>query len=163
MRKYGCDFSLCKLELKRDLNRGFVCDIMSLNHHDADEHISTAKALETVAAGRRAENLLDFDDVEDSPDAGQQKPSGLAATTVLASTPAAANLLAGTSSNPLDDLVSIFGSASLDGLPPLSAGTASASSNVLGASPVSAAPPAAIVQPSQPSSSSQQDDLLGLF
>lgn len=37
------------------------------------------------------------------------QPSGLAATEVLAHTPAAASLLAGTSSNPLDDLVSIFG------------------------------------------------------
>ena len=37
------------------------------------------------------------------------QPSGLAATEVLSSTPGAANLLAGTSTNPLDDLVSIFG------------------------------------------------------
>jgi AP-1 complex subunit beta-1 len=70
-----------------------------------DERFSTQKALQTVAAGQQAENLLDFDDAP-SPD-GQ--PSGLAATEVLSFTPAAANLLAGTSSNPLDDLVSIFG------------------------------------------------------
>jgi len=70
-----------------------------------DERFSAQKALQTVAAGQQAENLLDFDDAP-SPD-GQ--PSGLAATEVLSSAPAAANLLAGTSSNPLDDLVSIFG------------------------------------------------------
>ena len=74
----------------------------------ADDRTSTQKALQTVAQGQVAENLLDFSD--DAPNDGQ--PSGLAATTVLASTPAAANLLAGTSSNPLDDLVSIFGSTS---------------------------------------------------
>ena len=66
-----------------------------------------------MAAGQQAENLLDFDDDV----AGEQQPSGLAATTVLASTPAAANLLAGTSSNPLDDLVSIFGGANLSPAP----------------------------------------------
>jgi hypothetical protein len=65
----------------------------------------TQKALQTVVAGQQAENLLDFDD---GPTAEGQ-PSGLAATEVLSSTPAAANLLAGTSTNPLDDLVSIFG------------------------------------------------------
>lgn len=47
-------------------------------------------------------------DFDDTP-AVEGRPSGLAATEVLSHTPAAANLLAGTSSNPLDDLVSIFG------------------------------------------------------
>ncbi|KAE9400867.1 Adaptor protein complex beta subunit [Gymnopus androsaceus JB14] len=70
-----------------------------------DDRFSTQKALQTVAAGQQAENLLDFDDAP----AVEGRPSGLAATEVLSHTPAAANLLAGTSSNPLDDLVSIFG------------------------------------------------------
>ncbi|KIY48616.1 Adaptor protein complex beta subunit [Fistulina hepatica ATCC 64428] len=74
----------------------------------SDDRFSTQKALQTVAAGQQSENLLDFDDEP----AGGGQPSGLAATQVLAQTPAAANLLAGTSSNPLDDLVSIFGGPS---------------------------------------------------
>ncbi|KAJ7875301.1 armadillo-type protein [Mycena olivaceomarginata] len=74
-----------------------------------DDQFSARKALQTVAAGQQAENLLDFGD--DLATDGQ--PSGLAATDVLARTPAAANLMSGTSSNPLDDLVSIFGSASM--------------------------------------------------
>ncbi|KIK14183.1 hypothetical protein PISMIDRAFT_17475, partial [Pisolithus microcarpus 441] len=57
--------------------------------------------------GQQAENLLDFDDAP-----AQEEPSGLAATRILPSTPAAANFLSGTSTNPLDDLVSIFGGMS---------------------------------------------------
>ena len=57
----------------------------------------TRKALQTVAAGQQAENLLDFDDTP----AEEGRASGLAATT-FTSTPAAANLLAGTS---LDKLI----------------------------------------------------------
>ncbi|TRM60093.1 adaptin N terminal region-domain-containing protein [Schizophyllum amplum] len=71
---------------------------------DGTNVFSAQKALQTVAAGQQAENLLDFDD-----DPMADQPSGLAATDALTQTPAAANLLAGTSANPLDDLVSIFG------------------------------------------------------
>jgi AP-1 complex subunit beta-1 len=63
-----------------------------------------------VVAGQQAENLLDFDD---TPTEGQ--PSGLAATQILPSSPAAANFLSGASTNPLDDLVSIFGGMSASG------------------------------------------------
>ncbi|RPD53635.1 Adaptor protein complex beta subunit [Lentinus tigrinus ALCF2SS1-7] len=128
----------------------------------ADDRLATQKALQTVAAGQQAENLLDFDD--DVPNDGQ--PSGLAATTVLASTPAAANLLAGTSSNPLDDLVSIFGSASLG------ATSSPAPANPMGGfgfgtSPLAPAPAVTPVlspqPPAQPQAQSGQDDLLGLF
>jgi hypothetical protein len=59
-------------------------------------------ALQTVAAGQVAENLLDFDDKP-----AQEGPTGLAATQVLQQ-PAAKNNMSGTSTNPLDDLVSIF-------------------------------------------------------
>ena len=47
-----------------------------------DNRRMTQKALQTVAAGQRIENLLDFDD--EPADAGQ--PTGLAATQVLAQT-----------------------------------------------------------------------------
>ncbi|KAF9047182.1 Adaptor protein complex beta subunit [Hymenopellis radicata] len=59
---------------------------------DPDDRFSTQKALQTVAAGQQAENLLDFDDVP----ASDGQPTGLAATQVLSQTPAAANLLSGT-------------------------------------------------------------------
>ncbi|RDX49052.1 Adaptor protein complex beta subunit [Lentinus brumalis] len=134
----------------------------SVQRKATDDRLATQKALQTVAAGQQAENLLDFSD--DVPNEGQ--PSGLAATTVLASTPAAANLLAGTSSNPLDDLVSIFGGANLG------ASSTPASSNPMGgfgfgASPLTPAPAITPVMspqpPAQPQAQSGQDDLLGLF
>ena len=115
-----------------------------------------------------AENLLDFSD--DAPNDGQ--PSGLAATTVLASTPAAANLLAGTSSNPLDDLVSIFGSTSFAPSPaPAAAAPTPLAMNGFGAgfgapamtpSALTPSPMQPQVQP-QAQAQSGQDDLLGLF
>ena len=86
----------------------------------------------------------DFDDSTNL----EGQPSGLAATQVLSQTPAAANLLAGTSSNPLDDLVSIFGGRG--GSMPLSA----APMLVPGYTPP---------KPKSPPQEPRQDDLLGLF
>lgn len=63
-------------------------------------------------AGQQAENLLDFDDAPTQ----EGQPSGLAATQILPSSPAAANFLSGASTNPLDDLVSIFGGISASGV-----------------------------------------------
>lgn len=62
--------------------------------------------------GQQAENLLDFDDVP------SDQPSGLASTQLSSPTPAAANLIAGTSLNPLDDLVSVFGNMGAQPLVP---------------------------------------------
>ncbi|KAG5730431.1 Beta-adaptin-like protein C [Termitomyces sp. T112] len=137
--------------------------------NEADDCFSTKKALQTVAAGQQAENLLDFDDAP----AVDGEPSGLAATQVFAQTPAAANLLAGTSSNPLDDLMSIFGgggggmSAST---PAPSFGFGSGNSGLgidLSSVPVTQSvlvpqTPAPPLQQSH-SQSTQQEDLLGLF
>ncbi|KAG8215400.1 adaptin N terminal region-domain-containing protein [Butyriboletus roseoflavus] len=78
----------------------------------SDDHFTAQKALQTVVAGQQAENLLDFDDAPTQ----EGQPSGLAATQILPSTPAAANFLSGTSANPLDDLVSIFGGMSASGV-----------------------------------------------
>ncbi|KAI0632728.1 Adaptor protein complex beta subunit [Trametes polyzona] len=136
----------------------------------ADDRLAAQKALQTVAAGQQAENLLDFS--EDTPNEGQ--PSGLAATTVLTSTPAAANLLSGTSSNPLDDLVSIFGNASL-GAPAAPANGNPLGGFGFGAAPMASATPVtpSVLQPITPVVPQQapaqaqpqqpQDDLLGLF
>ncbi|KAH9919055.1 adaptin N terminal region-domain-containing protein [Fomitopsis serialis] len=129
----------------------------------ADDRAAAQKALQTVAIGQQAENLLDFD--ADGADDGQQ-PSGLAATTMLTSTPAAANLLAGTSSNPLDDLVSIFGSASLS-VPtaqPQSAAPLGGFGFGGGAmSPMPPQTPSVLQAASPPTQQSGQEDLLGLF
>ena len=109
--------------------------------------------LQTVAAGQAAENLLDFDD-----EPAQEGPTGLAATQVLQQ-PAAKNIMSGTSTNPLDDLVSIFGNT------PLSSSSA----------PIASAPAPAVIDPLDgfgvvspatavtSTASNQQEDLLGLF
>lgn len=160
----------------------FSCIIDRVTHADydrlTDDRATARKALQTVAQGQQAENLLNFDDPTSSND-GQQ-PTGLAATTVLDSTPAAANLLSGTSSNPLDDLVSIFGNTGIgSGAPPPAPGQPQTQThlNVLGglsfgAQPMSPAPPVTpsvlqAVSPIPPTQPQQQqaaeDDLLGLF
>ena len=105
------------------------------------------------------------------------QPSGLAATQVFSETPAAAKFLAGTSSNPLDDLVSIFGGG---GGAPMSA-TTNVGFNAFGGTGVAAGfggmplspmppptanpalPPKLSSQQPQPQPQHQQDDLLGLF
>ena len=103
---------------------------------------------------------LDFDD--EPADAGQ--PTGLAATQVLAQTsPAATNLIMGTSANPLDDLVSIFGSATLS--PQQSTPAPAQAPFGFAASPM--APSPAPVQngnaTSPQAAQNPQEDLLGLF
>jgi AP-1 complex subunit beta-1 len=91
-----------------------VCDIR------ADGDLSARKALQNIAAGQQAENLLDFDDDDSTANTAINAPTGLAATAELANTPAAASLISGTSANPLDDLVSIFGSVGFSGSAPTS-------------------------------------------
>ncbi|KAF8487158.1 armadillo-type protein [Russula ochroleuca] len=78
--------------------------VESMQHRGTDLADSVKTALHTVAAGQAAENKLDFDD-----EPAQERPTGLAATQVPQQ-PAAK--MSGTSTNPLDDLVSIFGRAS---------------------------------------------------
>ncbi|CAK5271449.1 unnamed protein product [Mycena citricolor] len=117
-----------------------------------DDRFSQKKALQTVAAGQHVENLLDFDDDP----AVEGQPTGLAATEILAQ-PAAANLMSGMSSNPLDDLVSIFAAIpSAPVSPPVTNGFAN-SFNAL-SSPVASAPMQSPTHQQQ-----QQEDLLGLF
>ena len=117
---------------------------------------SAKTALQTVAAGQVAENLLDFDD-----EPSQEGPTGLAATQVLQE-PAAKSILSGTSTNPLDDLVSIFGNTSLSPstLIPSAAVAPTPAIDPLGA--FGAISPATAT-PATPSNSNQQEDLLGLF
>jgi len=123
----------------------------------AEDDISREKALQTVVAGQQAENLLDFDD----PSTGDGAAVGLAATTAsIAATPAGAQFQ--TSSNPLDDLVSIFGSSGLSQstAPPLSSGPPPLSALSFGG----ISSPASIMSPVQSTpKQTQNDDLLGLF
>ncbi len=97
----------------------------------------------------------DFDDATSL----EGQPSGLAATQVLAQTPAAVGLLAGTSSNPLDDLVSIFGS----GGPLAPATPAVFGGGAFGGMGLASAPPTPAVSQTPKALQSQQEDLLGLF
>lgn len=106
--------------------------------------------------------MLNFDD----PSTDEQEPSGIAATAVLASAPAAASLL---SSNPLDDLVSIFGNVGIASTPAPPAQHNAFAGLSLGAPALSPAPPVTptVFQASSPAptqaQSQPQDDLLGLF
>ena len=117
---------------------------------------SAKTALQTVAADQVAENLLDFDD-----EPAQEGPTRLAATQVLRE-PAAKSILSGTSTNPLDNLVSIFGNMSLSPSTqiPSAAVAATPAIDPLGA--FGAISPA-VATPATPSNSNQQEDLLGLF
>lgn len=126
---------------------------------------SAKTALQTVAAGQASENLLDFDD-----EPAAEQPTGLAATQVLQQ-PAAKNILSGMSTNPLDDLVSIFGNSSLasPSVPlqsaaaatPLTAAAAGGGSALL--DPFGGLGGVAASSPASASASNQQEDLLGLF
>ena len=126
-----------------------------------DNRRMTQKALQTVAAGQRIENLLDFDSAEiSSTGAGagaSDGPAGLGGLAAMEIPPAAKNLISGTSSNPLDDLVSIFGSARPAPPAPspgVAQGAGLADLGSAFASPVQKQPIAA--------PAAQQDDLLGL-
>lgn len=171
-------------------------DAMQKKAEEVDEsQLSTHKALQTVVAGQQSENLLSvlstvsllaysltighlvcksfYRDFGDEPSTEGGGLSGLSATTML-SQPAAASLIAGTSSNPLDDLVSIFGNVSMQ--PMSAAPTPAAGQAAFGfGQPPSAAPggafadlmtPTAGSAPTPPQAQQQhkpEEDLLGLF
>ncbi|KAG8863439.1 beta-adaptin [Serendipita sp. 405] len=153
-------------------------DSMRRNILDQDEVSAREAAIQKVAAGQAAENLLDFDD---APAGEGSAPTGIAA--VVANTPEVSKVL--TSSNPLDDLASIFGAAGIagtgaglntnSGFGGLSAMTSPistapsqglASLDMFASSSLTPAPaPASASQPAaqRTTTTSQQDDLLGLF
>jgi hypothetical protein len=137
-------------------------DTLQKKATDMGNDLLREKALQAVVAGQQAENLLDFDDEP----ATEGAPVGLAATTAsIAATPAGASLM--TSSNPLDDLVSIFGSSSgLGGgaVPAPAPGQPQLDLQSLSPSPT----PPSIMTPVQqvqaaPKPQSAEEDLLGLF
>ncbi|EJD43921.1 clathrin binding protein [Auricularia subglabra TFB-10046 SS5] len=150
----------------------------------ANEVQDVQKALRTVVEGQHSENLLNFDDDTGADGAA----TGLGATDPLG-TPAVANILA--SSNPLDDLVSIFGGAGLGGptqapgAPAPGFGASTSSAGLLSSTSTSSdftssnsasqlgglggldfgspPPPAAPAKPAQQQQQAASDDLLGLF
>jgi hypothetical protein len=142
------------------------------------------KALQTVAQGQKAENLLDFD---------MDEPAAMADTSISAS--AFANAPSGSQSasvqqalakNPLDELMDLFATNTLTAPTTTSMATSSPSPFGMASSPASALSAASITPapvkpdafsglddfgfgaaPSKPApktmNSSQNDDLLGLF
>jgi len=133
----------------------------SMQRSGTDLADSAKTALQTVAAGQVSENLLDFDD-----EPAAEQPTGLAATQVLQQ-PAAKNILSGTSTNPLDDLVSIFGNSSLSPSVPTQQqpAAAPAATGMLAPDPFGGLGGLASSSPASASASvsNQQEDLLGLF
>lgn len=132
-----------------------------------EDDASREKALQAVVAGNQAENLLDFDNDEPSASTSNSLVSdGVISSRAIAS--------AAKSTNPLDELMDLFSTASmtapaaqpvmntefsgLDGLGAIS----STPSPVPTAPQVSMTPPAAQA-PAQNQQKKQEDDLLGLF
>ncbi|KAK8844607.1 hypothetical protein IAR55_006454 [Kwoniella newhampshirensis] len=78
---------------------------------DAEEDVSREKALQTVVAGNQAENLLDFDaDDEPAPTNGGSSSRGLVSDGVISSQAIAS---VAKSTNPLDELMDLFSTASM--------------------------------------------------
>ncbi|KAG8869988.1 beta-adaptin [Tulasnella sp. 332] len=85
-------------------------DSMQRLPHDANDDLSQEKALQTLVTGQQAENLLDFGDDAD----GDAAPGGLASTAALTGGTGGRNAAASQAYvNPLDDLVSVFGSTGI--------------------------------------------------
>jgi len=142
----------CKFLLYLQLS--FLTRIPSLD----DEAATRQKALQNIVAGQQSENLLDFGD----DDARDGQPSGLAATTISA-TPAATMNMLQNSTNPLDDLVSIFGSTGL-GNPTSSPPQQQPQQSFMGLGALSPQPTLTpSPQPQHTQAAQAQDDLLGLF
>jgi len=119
-----------------------------------DEIATREKALKTVVQGQQAENLLDFD--EPDPSAGGTGLASIIMGGGASSNPATAKIL--TSSNPLDDLVSIFGNANINANIPTSVPGSGGVGMMEGLGGIGHSAPVTQAQPRKP-----QDDLLDLF
>ncbi|KIJ42018.1 hypothetical protein M422DRAFT_68159 [Sphaerobolus stellatus SS14] len=124
-----------------------------------DEATSKQRALQNIVNAQNAENLLDFGD----DDSQESQLSGLAATTI-STTPAATINALQNSANPLDDLVSIFGSSGLGAsTSPPPQRPAMGGLGGLSFSPQPASPATPVMSPPPNQAAQAQDDLLGLF
>ncbi|AAW46426.1 hypothetical protein CNBI2940 [Cryptococcus deneoformans B-3501A] len=150
-------------------------DEMHKKSLDAEDDVSREKALQAVVAGNQAENLLDFDD-EPTPTNGESSIPAPGAGLGISSQAIAS---AAKSTNPLDELMDLFSTASMTtpvvqpGQPAAQAQTSAQSSGGLGGlnglAGLSSPPQSVSPQPGAPQSQKQQqqaaaqDDLLGLF
>lgn len=141
----------------------------------AEDDISREKALQAVVAGNQAENLLDFDD-EPTPTNGESSIPALGSGLGISSQAIAS---AAKSTNPLDELMDLFSTASMTtpvvqpGQPAAQAQASAQSSGGLGGldglAGLSSPPQSVSPQPAAPQNQKQrpqaaaQDDLLGLF
>ncbi|AFR94503.2 clathrin binding protein [Cryptococcus neoformans C23] len=148
-------------------------DEMHKKSLDAEDDISREKALQAVVAGNQAENLLDFDD-EPTPTNGESSIPAPGSGLGISSQAIAS---AAKSTNPLDELMDLFSTASMTtpvvqpGQPAAQAQASAQSSGGLGgldglaglsSPPQSVSPQPAAPQNQQPQAAAQ-DDLLGLF
>ena len=78
-----------------------------------EEEVSREKALQTVVAGQQAENLLDFDEIDEPSSSSSNMFTSQ--TTSTATRSAIASVAKST--NPLDELMDLFGGSSLDSQP----------------------------------------------
>lgn len=129
--------------------------------------MSREKALQAVVAGNQAENLLDFD--MDEPSTTSSQSNTLVSDGVISSRAIAS---AAKSTNPLDELMDLFSTASMtapDTQPVMSTGTGNGLDSLAGfsstPSPVPVAPQYA---PTRPQGQGQgqtkpDEDLMGLF
>ncbi|ORY27362.1 putative clathrin binding protein [Naematelia encephala] len=123
-----------------------------------EEEVSREKALQTVVAGQQAENLLDFDDEPSAP-----TEAGAISSQAIAS--------AAKSSNPLDELMDLFSSASMAApttQPVQSTGMSGSMADLM--SPMNGSgtrsgvvSPTVAAPPPQQQLNGAEDDLLGLF
>ncbi|OWZ45844.1 clathrin binding protein [Cryptococcus neoformans] len=150
-------------------------DEMHKKSLDAEDDISREKALQAVVAGNQAENLLDFDD-EPTPTNGESSIPAPGSGLGISSQAIAS---AAKSTNPLDELMDLFSTASMTtpvvqpGQPAAQAQASAQSSGGLGGldglAGLSSPPQSVSPQPAAPQNQKQQpqaaaqDDLLGLF
>ncbi|WVF66334.1 hypothetical protein IAT40_001074 [Kwoniella sp. CBS 6097] len=152
---------------------------------EPEEDVSREKALQTVVAGNQAENLLDFD-ADDEPTSASISGIGIGGESNSLSDgriSSAAISNAAKSTNPLDELMDLFSTASMSapvaqpvapastvsGVPglqpnndPFASLSGLSSPPAIGSGSISPAPPQQQQQQKQPAGGAQ-DDLLGLF
>jgi len=118
-----------------------------------EDESSREKALQTVVAGNQAENLLDFDDEPSNPaDNNTLVSDGIISNKAIAS--------AAKSTNPLDELMDLFSTASMTA--PVAQPVMNTSDSFDGLGMGSSSPAPVPVAP-QAGQKKQDDDLLGLF
>lgn len=133
--------------------------------------MSREKALQTVMAGQAAENLLDFDAEDPAPSTGLDGlaaggSSGAAGRSGVITSQAIAS--AAKASNPLDELMDLFSTASMQTTAQAPGAPAVGINDLVGGGGSASQSPALRSAPQMPrqapsAPAKQEDDLLGLF